>query len=217
MTLGPRVVFYVVRERPETGFDEVVVVDGDEVDRSRLTIVRELGVAAGTRFVHAVLREPAAEWEDRWETLTLRHGGPFADALVRDRVVAYVTRERPGGAELLTIAPEDDPEALEVPAGRLDHGETLEQGLLRELAEETGFTGVRVVRELAGFECTYRTFSHNHAFQLEAVEETPAGWRHEVYGHGVDAGMVHICRWVRLTPELELWNARDPMLAKLEL
>jgi hypothetical protein len=27
--------------------------------------------------------------------------------------------------------------------------------------------------------------------------------------------LIYICRWLPLTPELELWNDRDPMVAKL--
>jgi ADP-ribose pyrophosphatase YjhB (NUDIX family) len=142
--------------------------------------------------------------------------GAFVDALTRQRVVAYATRERDGGTELLTIAVEGHPElGIEVPAGRLDHGETLEQGLRRELAEETGLTRVRIVRELPGFESTYQSFCDNHAFHVVVDEETPDSWEHEVHGEGVDSGMTHLCRWAPLTPELELWNARDPMLDRL--
>jgi 8-oxo-dGTP pyrophosphatase MutT (NUDIX family) len=218
LTRDPRVVAYVIRESPETGIDEVVVVDDDELDGLGVEIIRELGEEDGTRFVHALLAAPVADWDDRWATLTLDYNGPFADLLVRQRAVAYVTRERAGRTELLTIEEEGDPDRwLQVPAGRLDHGETLEEGLLRELAEETGFTGVRIVRELPDFEATYRNYSHNHAFHLVATEESPDAWRHEVHGHGTDAGFFHLCRWLPLTPDLKLWGARDPMLAKLRL
>jgi 8-oxo-dGTP diphosphatase len=142
--------------------------------------------------------------------------GAFVHALVRRRVVAYVTRERDGATELLTIAAAEYPEeGTQVPAGRIDYWETLEEGLFRELAEETGVTGVRIVRELPDFECTHRTFSHNHAFHLVAEEETPDEWEHRVQGKGADAGLTHLCRWLPLTADLELWNSRDPMLAKL--
>ncbi len=144
--------------------------------------------------------------------------GAFVDALVRQRVVAYVTRERNGRAELLTIAAKDHPEVgIEVPAGRLDFGETLEEGLRRELAEETGLSGVRIVRELTEFESSYQSFCENHAFHVVLEQETPDEWEHEVHGDGVDSGMIHLCRWVPLTEDLELWNARDPMLAKLPI
>jgi 8-oxo-dGTP diphosphatase len=140
----------------------------------------------------------------------------FLHALVRRRVVAYVTREQDGVTELLTIKAEKYPEeGIQVPAGRIDYWESPEEGLLRELDEETGLSGVRVVGELPDFECTYRTFSHNHAFHLVAEEETPDEWEHRVEGTGADSGLIHICRWLPLTPELELWNARDPMLEKL--
>jgi 8-oxo-dGTP pyrophosphatase MutT (NUDIX family) len=212
----PRVVAYVIRESPKTGVDEVVVVRDGELDGLGVTIVRELGEKDGTQFIHALLGEPVADWDDRWATLTLDYDGPFADLLVRQRAVAYVTRDGAGGTELLTIEEEGDPDRwLQVPAGRLDHGETLEEGLLRELAEETGFTGVRIVRELPDFEATYRNYSHNHAFHLVAEEESPDSWRHRVHGRGTDAGFVHICRWLPLTPDLELWGAPDPMLGTL--
>jgi 8-oxo-dGTP pyrophosphatase MutT (NUDIX family) len=144
--------------------------------------------------------------------------GAFVHALTRQRVVAYVTREQAGRTELLTIAIEERPDlGIEVPAGRLDHGETLEAGLRRELAEETGLTRVRIVRELPDFESTYQSFCENHAFHVVVDEETPDSWEHEVHGDGVDAGMIHICRWVPLSAELRLWNEGDPMLKHLPI
>ena len=217
MTAAERVVTYVVRESPTTGVDELVVVDGDATGLP-VEVVRDLGSRGGTRYVHALLAEQLPGWEGRWTRLTLDYDAPFADALVRDRVVAYVTRTRGGRHELLTIEAEGDAEGgVQVPAGRLDIGETLEEGVLRELAEETGLTDARIVRELPEFECTYATWNHNHAFHLVAGDETPQSWRHSVQGEGVDAGTVHICSWVPLGPDLVLWHAPDPMLAKLGL
>jgi 8-oxo-dGTP pyrophosphatase MutT (NUDIX family) len=198
-------------------------------------VVRELAEDGGSHFVQA---EPVAPTPDEWEHskwpdeqlvrcrwVEVRpdlqlwgERGAFVHALIRRRVVAYVTRERDGGTELLTIEAEKYPEeGVQVPAGRLDHGETLEDGLRRELAEETGVRRVRVVRELPEFESTYSNFCENHAFHLLAEEETPDAWRHEVQGGGADAGLIYLCRWLSLTPELILWNERDPMLAKLPI
>ena len=158
----------------------------------------------------------------RWATLRPdielwgQHRGAFVHALIRHRVVAYVTRERAGRMELLTIEAVEYPEeGIQVPAGRIDYWETLEEGLRRELAEETGLTAVRIVGELPDFECNYTTYSQNHAFHLVTEEETPEAWEHLILGEGVDAGLTHLCRWVPLTPDLELWNARDPMLGRL--
>ena len=203
--------------------------------------VRELGHLGGSHFVQAAPAGPTAdEWEHlkrpgdgrepdelvrcRWVQLRpdlelWGERGAFVHALIRQRVVAYVTRERHGRTELLTIEAERYPEeGIQLPAGRLDAGETLEEGLLRELAEETGLTRVRIVRELPEFESTYRNFCENHAFHVVAEEETPDAWRHEVHGEGVDSGLIYLCRWLPLTPELKLWrNEGDPMLAKLPI
>jgi ADP-ribose pyrophosphatase YjhB (NUDIX family) len=192
-----------------------------------------------THFFQAALTRPAPEeWEHeleatsgsiesgrircRWIYLRPdtevwgKNRGEFIHALIRRRVVAYVTRELDGRMELLTIEAEKYPEeGVQVPAGRIDHWETLEEGLRRELAEETGLTDARIVRELPDFECTYRTYSHNHAFHLITEEETPDAWEHRIRGEGADSGLIHLCRWLPLTPELKLWNAPDPMLQHL--
>lgn len=218
MTRRTRVVAYVKRENPQTALDEVIVVDAEELDPSAVRVVRELGRAGGTQYVEAALIGSVPEWDERWTTLTLAPDGPFAELLVRRRVVAYVTRERTGRRELLTIEAEEYPEEpRQVPAGRIDFWETLEDGLRRELAEETGLTEVGRIRELPGFECTYRTYSRNYAFHVVAQEATTDNWRHRVAGEGADAGLTYVCRWLPLSPDLSLWGGRDPMLAKLDI
>jgi 8-oxo-dGTP pyrophosphatase MutT (NUDIX family) len=135
---------------------------------------------------------------------------------VRQRVLAYVTRERDGRIELLVFDQRGDPEAgTQVPAGRLDRGETLEEGLLRELHEEAGLDRVRIVRELpilGGWTETSRY--ENHAYEVRAEEPTPDRWEHVVHGNGDDAGFVFEYRWVDVDSELKLWNG-DPTYTQL--
>lgn len=203
--------------------------------------IRELGVVERSHFLQAA---PVGSTPHEWEHWKSSGEGPEPDELVRcrwvqvrpdlelwgergalvqelirRRVVAYVTRERDGRIELLTIEAEKYPEeGIQVPAGRVDYWESLEEGLHRELAEETGLTGTRIVRELPDFECTYETFSDNHAFHLVVEEDTPDVWEHENQGQGADAGLIYICRWLPLTPELKLWrNEGDPMLLRLPI
>jgi 8-oxo-dGTP pyrophosphatase MutT (NUDIX family) len=136
----------------------------------------------------------------------------------RARVLAYVTRERNGRLELLVFEQRDDADAgTQVPAGRLDPGETLEQGLLRELHEEAGIEGARIVRELpVRGEWVARSPYDDHAFELRAAADSLADtWEHVVHGDGDDAGLVFCYRWAPVEPGLQLWSGLD--LTYLEL
>jgi 8-oxo-dGTP pyrophosphatase MutT (NUDIX family) len=134
----------------------------------------------------------------------------------RKRVVAYVTRERNGRTELLVFDHRDHPGAgTQVPAGRLDPGEELEEGLRREIAEEAGLTDIRIVRELAGFEDHYPSRYENHAFHVALEDEAPDEWDHVVVGQGDDAGLVFRYRWVPLEPDPHLFGRRHPLLMSL--
>jgi ADP-ribose pyrophosphatase YjhB (NUDIX family) len=239
-----RVVVYVTREHPVTGADQLLVVEsaedpagdvesGEAIDDAAFRwvrewagietrLARELGSAGGIRYVQALpLASAPDDWQHRgalcrWVPIHAAVGGPFLRALFRQRVVAYVTRERDGRTELLTIEHKDMPEAgVQVPAGRVDPGEDLEQAVLREVAEETGLDNLRLVRKLPEFEAEYENPYESHAFHLIAETEPPDSWEHEVHGEGSDAGLVYVCRWLPLTPDLRLWNGRDPMLRHL--
>jgi 8-oxo-dGTP diphosphatase len=134
---------------------------------------------------------------------------------VRKRVLAYVTRERAGAKELLVFDHRDDPSAgTQVPAGRLDPGETLEQCLLRELDEEAGIADAVIVRELSRPERPTRY--ENHAFEVRTAGRAGADtWDHVVHGDGDDAGLVFRYRWERVRPGLLLFNRIDPILEEL--
>lgn len=135
----------------------------------------------------------------------------------RRRVVAYVTRVRDGRTELLVF---EDPEhpyiGVQVPAGRLDAGEELEAGLLRELEEEAGLTNARIVQELPAFEDHYPSRYENHGFHVVLEEEAPDEWEHVVVGQGDDAGLVFHYRWLPIGSNLRLFGRAHPMLAELD-
>ncbi len=194
-----------------------------------------------SHFVQAVPTEPTEdEWEHfieeneierglvrcRWVPILAgmsvhgRNRGAFLDALLRKRVVGYLTRERDGCTELLIIEHSDSPDFVEVPAGRLDPDETLEEGLVREVEEETGVTGIRIVRELADADEFARLFdpraNESHAFHAEADSDSDE-WAHSVAGSGADAGMIHLCRWVPLDDCPPLWGKPDPLVERLRL
>ena len=135
---------------------------------------------------------------------------------MRQRVLAYVTRVRDGRTELLVFDQQGDPGAgTQVPAGRIDPGETLEEGLLRELHEEAGLDRVRIVGELpilGGW--AERSPYENHAFEVRVEGETPDTFEHVVHGDGDDAGLVFLYRWVGVDSELTLWGG-DPTYTQL--
>ena len=137
---------------------------------------------------------------------------------MRDRVVAYVTRERDGRKELLVFDETAHPRGgTQVPAGRVDPGESLEETLLRELDEEAALVGVSIVRKIGTFEPG--TLPHglhhlNHAYEL-AAPDAPDAWEHVVHGDGDDAGLTFVYRWVPLDPAPPLWSSSDPVLDEL--
>jgi 8-oxo-dGTP pyrophosphatase MutT (NUDIX family) len=188
-----------------------------------------------SHFVHAVPVGPTEdEWEHfieedeierglvrcRWVAILAgmsvhgRNRGAFLDTLLRKRVVGYVTR----GHELLVF---DHAGTTQLPAGRIDAHESLEEGLVREVEEETGLAGVEVVGELADaveFGHLFGPGAHeSHAFHAVTDAETPEAWEHHVTGTGMDAGIVYPCRWVPLDECPPLWGKPDPLVERLRM
>ena len=128
------------------------------------------------------------------------------------KVVAYITRVGVGGGlELLVFEHRDFPDAgVQVPAGTVEEGEGIGEALLREIEEETGLPGCRVVRELAVYDWEHPE-THNvherHVFHLEAPEGVGEEWSWvETSGGAVseDQGFVFLFRWVALDGEIDL-------------
>jgi 8-oxo-dGTP pyrophosphatase MutT (NUDIX family) len=208
----------------ETAIREVMEETGIQVE-----FIREVGVAEDP-LGHYVQLKPTHRlpetWEHqredgpvlcRWVPVTATpelwgRRGDFVHALVRKRVVGYVTR----GRELLVF---EHAGVLHVPAGRIDHDETLEEGLLREVEEETGVNGLTIVRELADADEVDRLYGvlvhRSWAFHAVAEHGGPDAWEHHVTGTGMDSGMVFPCRWVPLDEPLLLWGKPDPLLDRL--
>jgi ADP-ribose pyrophosphatase YjhB (NUDIX family) len=213
---GETVAETAVREvREEAGIDVV--------------FVREVGVAEGPTG-HYVQVTPAERLAEAWEHdgrafrwLPVRadlelwgRRGDFVHALVRKRVVGYVTR----GRELLVFDHKGRPDVpTQVPAGRVDSSEDLEEGLRREVEEETGVKEIEIVRVLADgveFEQLYGPHVHeSHAFHAVAGPGGLDAWEHPVTGTGRDSGLVYFCRWVPLDDCPPLWGDADPLVEKL--
>ena len=142
---------------------------------------------------------------------------------LRTRVAAYVLRRRAGRpVELLVFDHDADlPPGTQVPAGGVDPDEPLEEAVLREVAEESGLTCVRVLRPLAEEYTPHpiRRFPrHTTYFELEVDDdaEVPDAWDHRVTGEGRDHGMTFHCRFEPLPLSFPLADGQDAWLDRLE-
>jgi 8-oxo-dGTP pyrophosphatase MutT (NUDIX family) len=127
------------------------------------------------------------------------------------KAIAYITREVGGRRQLLVFTHRHNVEAgVQVPAGTAHEGEEMEATLFREVEEETGLTGLRLVRKLA-----QRDYHHpisgniheRHVFHLAAPPDTPDAWSWtETSGGEVpdEEGHVFDFAWHDLGEEIEL-------------
>ena len=96
-----------------------------------------------------------------------------------DRVVAYVTWEE----KLLVFEHTDYPEAgIQVPAGRPERNETLDQAVLRETMEETGLINLEIVKylgsKLIDLKAVNGEIDNRHFYHIEFSGESADSWIH---------------------------------------
>ncbi|WP_432005623.1 NUDIX domain-containing protein [Streptomyces parvus] len=105
------------------------------------------------------------------------------------------------------------------PPGGVAPGEDPERAVLREVAEETGLTGARVVRRLAVDGRPHPETGQPRLttyLLLDAPLEGPEAWEHRVRGDGGDAGMRFACRFVPLPLADPLADAQDAHLGRVD-
>lgn len=138
----------------------------------------------------------------------------------RVRVAAYVIRQSAAGPELLVLDHVGIPEAgTQVPAGGVRPGETLAEAAIREVAEETGLTGVKVVAQLG---VSHRPHPHSGqprrtTYLHLAVEDGPVhGWEHRIATAGEDDGLLVACWFAPLTLWDRLADHQDEFLGRMD-
>lgn len=125
------------------------------------------------------------------------------------KVCACVVRQGDNGPEVLVF---DHPSAgTQLPKGTLDSDEEPADGVLRELAEETGVVSVELVQGAM----------QRHEWELFLIRPTaelPTSWTHTAVGSAAETGMVFRCRWVPVDDGLgaALQPLFMPVLAMLQ-
>jgi ADP-ribose pyrophosphatase YjhB (NUDIX family) len=215
--------------------EETAVREAKEETGLDVAFVRRLGEIEGCHYVQAAPTGPTPEmWEHhrpegdvvlcRWLPVSADaevwgKRGDFVHALVRARVSVYVTRERDGRTELLVFDHQGMPDVpTQVPAGRVDAHESLEQGALREVEEETGLhVEIRgILSSPEEHDLVHGVDAHKTtAFHATAAAAGPDEWAHPVTGTGMDVGLIYECRWVPIEECPPLWGKPDPLVEKL--
>jgi 8-oxo-dGTP pyrophosphatase MutT (NUDIX family) len=141
---------------------------------------------------------------------------------VRQRVACYVTRSTSTGDQLLVFDQVDDdpaqPSGCQVPAGGMAPFEAVEAAAAREVAEESGLTGLTFDRQLGAVELglhddggpSVTTYVH-----LTAPHDGDATWEHVVTGEGEDAGLRFRLRWEPLPLAVELAGGQGVYLDRI--
>lgn len=99
---------------------------------------------------------------------------------LKRKAVAYITWKR----SLLVFSHPDFPEAgIQVPAGTIEPGESVEAAALREAFEETGLAGLEMVAFLGQHRYDMTAFGKDemherHFYHLRCTETPPAAWIH---------------------------------------
>lgn len=123
------------------------------------------------------------------------------------KVGAYIMRWKEGEAQLLVFAHADMPEVpIQIPGGSVEAGESLEDALQREIAEECGLHDLPVVRKLGTNRFFWDAINDEvlrHFYLLEAPEAAES-WTHCVQGDGEDCGLRFAFYWVRINKEFRL-------------
>lgn len=134
------------------------------------------------------------------------------------KVLAYITHED----RLLVIRHPDAPEAgISVPGGTVEPGEDPNDAVMREAFEETGLTGLELVRFLGETRWDGRpegvdqiVYRRTYQLCLGSPGRPPETWRH-VERHANDGSGPHLFElyWVRLPDEVSelAWNQREAL------
>jgi ADP-ribose pyrophosphatase YjhB (NUDIX family) len=115
------------------------------------------------------------------------------------KVFVYVIRGRESTTDLLVFDSLEE-QGYEVPKGRVEPGESLEDALHREVFEESGVKGLKVIKELG---TTHWGDEEQHFFLVEAPSGIAENFEYQVTGEGIDTGFWYRYSWLEIGREIE--------------
>ncbi len=139
---------------------------------------------------------------------------------MRHRVFTYITR-----ADQLLILEYVDGRYLlpQIPGGTVKPGELAAQAALREAHEETGLTGLQMVKCLGHFERDLTDIGRDERivawfFHLHTNESTPVSWRHFEDDSSEGSGPIEfVLSWVPLSNIPRLGGIDQALLPELHM
>ncbi|MEH2171877.1 NUDIX hydrolase [Nostoc sp.] len=134
------------------------------------------------------------------------------------KVLAYVTNKD----ELMVFTHTDFPEAgVQVPAGTVEKGEEPSEAVLREIYEESGVKGVRIIELLGIYQYNMTPYrdeiQERYVYHLELTQSTPSTWQHwEIHPITSKSPIAFDFYWVKLdSSNLGLAGDQGYFLSKL--
>jgi GrpB-like predicted nucleotidyltransferase (UPF0157 family) len=119
----------------------------------------------------------------------------------RGKVCGFVVRQRsPQPAQLLVVDIRMTAGLrARLPGGSCEEGEHPDEGVLREVREETGLATLQIIRRL-GVQRYFKPYLgcevERYDYLLRTASDTPDVFSHSVTGKGADAGCIFDCRWI---------------------
>ena len=107
-------------------------------------------------------------------------------------------RKKEESVDLLVFNSLDEP-GYEVPKGSVEPEESLEEAVQREVYEESGIVGLRIIKELGK---TQWGNEEQHFFLAEAPGGVADVFAHRVTGEGIDKGFWYEYKWLEIKGDL---------------